>query len=169
MTVMRPIHTNASFGDMQLHLDFRTPAKIESKGQGRGNSGVFFMGRYELQILDSVDNPTYVNGQCASIYKQHPPLMNASRPRGEWQTYDVVWIAPRFAPDGKVTSPARLTVFLNGVLVQYESVLAGPTVYRGTPRYTAHEPEGPIELQDHENPTAFRNIWVRKLTLPPAS
>jgi len=163
------IRTNATFGDIQLHLEFRTPAKRESKGQGRGNSGVFFMGRYELQILDSVDNPTYVNGQGGAIYKQHPPLVNASRPGGEWQTYDVVWIAPRFAADGKLTSPARMTVFLNGVLVQHDSVLTGPTLYRGAPQYVAHEPEGPLTLQDHQNPTAFRNIWVRKLVLPPGS
>jgi len=155
--------TKQAFGNIQLHLEFRTPAKIEGKGQGRGNSGVFFMGRYELQILDSHENPTYVNGQAASIYKQHPPLANASRPAGEWQTFDVVFIAPRFAADGSLVSPARMTAFHNGVLVQHDAVLTGPTEYRGQPKYLAHAAQLPLSLQDHRNPTAFRNIWVREL------
>jgi hypothetical protein len=158
--------TKRTFGDIQLHLEFRTPAKVEGKGQGRGNSGVFFMGLYELQILDSWENPTYVNGQAASIYKQHPPLVNASRPPGTWQTYDVVFIAPRFAADGTLASPARMTVFHNGVLVQHDAILTGPTEYRGQPKYKAHAARLPLQLQDHHNPTAFRNIWVRELTLP---
>jgi hypothetical protein len=155
--------TKRAFGDIQLHLEFRTPAKIEGKGQGRGNSGVFFMGRYELQILDSYQNDTYVNGQAGSIYKQHPPLVNASRPPGEWQTYDVVFIAPCFAADGSLVSPARVTAFHNGVLVQHDVVLTGPTEYRGQPKYQAHAAKLPLSLQDHRNPTAFRNIWVREL------
>jgi hypothetical protein len=158
--------TKIAFGDIQLHLEFRTPAKIEGSGQGRGNSGVFFMGLYELQILDSWHNETYANGQAASIYKQQPPLVNASRPPGEWQTYDVVFIAPRFAADGSLTSPARMTAFHNGVLVLYDAVLRGPTVFRGTPRYVPHAARLPLALQDHRNPVAFRNIWVRELTLP---
>lgn len=160
--------TKQAFGDIQLHLEFRTPATIGGKnqGQGRGNSGVFFMGRYELQILDSHENPTYVNGQAASIYKQHPPLVNASRPAGEWQTYDVVFIAPRFTADGALISPARVTTFHNGVLVQHAAVLTGPTVYRGQPKYQAHASKLPLVLQDHRNPNAFRNIWVRELSLP---
>jgi hypothetical protein len=151
---------------VQLHLEFRTPAKIEGKGQGRGNSGVFFMGRYEVQILDSHDNPTYVNGQAGSIYKQHPPLVNASRPPGEWQTYDIVFVAPRFAADGSLISPARITAFHNGVLVQHNAVLGGPTEYRGPSKYKPHAGKLPLELQDHGNPVAFRNIWAREINLP---
>ena len=158
--------TKRAFGDIQLHLEFRTPAKVEGKGQGRGNSGVFFMGLYELQVLDSHENPTYVNGQAGSIYKQHPPLVNASRPPGEWQSYDAVFVAPRFAADGTVARPARLTVFHNGVLVQHDVVLTGPTEYRGQPKYKAHAVKLPLLLQDHRNPVAYRNIWVRELMLP---
>lgn len=161
--------TKAVFGDLQLHLEFRTPAKVEGAGQGRGNSGVFFMGLYELQILDSWQNPTYVNGQAAAIYKQHPPLVDANRRPGEWQTYDVVFIAPRFAPDGRLLAPARMTAFHNGVLVQYDAVLRGPTVFRGEPHYAPHAARLPLVLQDHRNPVAFRNIWVRELSWPGAA
>jgi Domain of Unknown Function (DUF1080) len=160
------IRTRQSFGDVQLHLEFRTPAKIEGKGQGRGNSGVFFMGRYEVQVLDSHDNPTYVNGQAGSIYKQSPPLVNASRPPGEWQTYDIVFFAPRFAADGSLASPARITAFHNGVLVQHNTILTGPTEYRGAPKYAPHAAKLPLELQEHGNPVAFRNIWVREMIFP---
>lgn len=166
--------TKRAFGDVQLHLEFRTPAKVEGKDQGRGNSGVFFMGLYELQILDSWENPTYVNGQAASVYKEHAPLVNASRPPGEWQTYDVVFVAPRFAADGAVLSPARMTAFHNGVLVLHDVVLTGPTPNGPTykqpklPPYAAHAARLPLMLQDHRNPTAFRNIWVRELNLPEA-
>jgi hypothetical protein len=158
--------TKAAFGDLQLHLEFRSPAKVEGSGQGRGNSGIYFMGLYELQILDSWQNPTYVNGQAAAIYKQHPPLVNASGPPGEWQTYEVVFLAPRFAPDGRLLAPARMTAFHNGVLVQYDAVLRGPTVFRGEPHYAPHAARLPLVLQDHRNPVAFRNIWVRELTWP---
>lgn len=157
--------TKQKFGDVQLHIEFRTPAKIEGAGQGRGNTGVYFMGLYEIQILDSIDNPTYVNGQAASIYKQFPPLVNASRRAGEWQAYDVVFIAPRFAADGKLLSPARMTAFHNGVLVQYDAQLRGPTVFQGQPKYAPHAAELPLLLQDHRNPVAFRNIWIRRLKL----
>jgi hypothetical protein len=157
-----------AFGDIQLHLEFRTPAKVESKSQGRGNSGVFFMGIYELQVLDSHDNPTYANGQAGSIYKQHPPLVNASRGPGEWQVYDAVFVAPRFDEAGKLISPARVTAFHNGVLIQHDVVLRGPTSYRGTPPFQAHAAKLPLTLQDHGNPVAFRNIWVRELNLPAA-
>ena len=168
------IRTKATFGDLQMHLEFRTPAEVKGTGQGRGNSGIFFFGvnsepriggpgMYELQILDSYDNPTYVNGQAGSIYKQSPPLVNASRKPGEWQTFDIVWIAPRFDAAGKLVSPARMTVFHNGVLVQHDVVLPGPTANRGTPDYVPHPPKGHIMLQDHSNATAFRNIWVREL------
>ena len=158
--------TKQSFGDVQLHLEFRTPAHVVSSSQGRGNSGVFFMGLYELQVLDSYNNPTYVNGQAGSIYKQHPPLVNASRPPGEWQTYEAVFIAPRFAADGTLLSPARLTVLHNGVLVQHDAMVRGTTVWRGEPKYVPHAAKLPLMLQDHRNPIAFRNIWIRELTLP---
>ena len=160
--------TKTAFGDIQLHLEFRTPAKIAGSGQGRGNSGIYFMGLYELQILDSWQNSTYVNGQAAAVYKQHPPLVNASRPPGEWQTYDVVFIAPRFAADGRLLSPARITALHNGVLVQYDAVLRGPTVFRGEPHYAPHAAKLPLVLQDHRNAVAFRNIWVRELKLSAA-
>jgi hypothetical protein len=160
------IHTREAFGDVQLHLEWREPPDVAGESQARGNSGVFFMGLYELQVLDSYKNKTYVNGQAGSIYKQHPPLVNPTRPPGEWQTYDVVFIAPRFTADGKVASPARMTVFFNGVLVQHDAVLRGPTRWRGEPVYHAHAARLPLALQDHGNPVAFRNIWVRPLALP---
>jgi hypothetical protein len=160
------VQTKQAFGDVQLHLEFRTPAKVVGDGQGRGNSGIYFMGLYELQILDSWQNPTYANGQAASIYKQIPPLVNASRQPGDWQSYDVVFIAPRFAADGKLLRPARMTAFHNGVLVQHDVTLRGPTVFRGEPKYSPHAAKLPLLLQDHRNPVAFRNIWVRELSLP---
>lgn len=160
------IETKESFGDVQLHIEFRCPLPVSGKSQGRGNSGIFFMGLYELQVLDSYDNETYVNGQAGSLYKQHAPLVNASRKPGEWQTYDAVFVAPRFAADGSVLSPARVTVFHNGVLVQHDVALRGPTVFRGQPQYAAHAARLPLALQDHKNPTAFRNIWIRELHLP---
>lgn len=166
------IRTRRSFGDYQLHLEYRVPVGIRETGQSRGNSGLFLAatsgpgGGYELQILDSYENATYVNGQAASIYKQHPPLVNASRPPGEWQTYDVIWTAPRFAADGSLASPARVTVLHNGVLVQDHVALTGETLYRGTPRYGPPHGASPILLQAHGDPSpplAFRNIWVREL------
>jgi hypothetical protein len=160
------IETRVGFGDVQLHIEFRCPLPASGSGQRRGNSGVFLMKHYELQVLDSYENETYVNGQAGSIYKQHPPLVNASRPPGEWQTFDVVFIAPRFTADGSLVSPARFTVFHNGVLVQHDVELRGGTTNRGTPAYSAHPDRLPISLQDHNNPTAFRNIWIRKLSLP---
>lgn len=160
------IRTKAAFGDIQLHLEFRAPPVIKGRGQGRGNSGVFFMERYELQVLDSYENKTYVNGQLGSIYKQHPPLVNAARPPGEWQTYDVVFTAPRFNEDGSLRSPARITAFLNGVLIQNNVELLGPTEYRGRPVYRAHAARLPLQLQDHGDLVAFRNIWVRELNVP---
>lgn len=157
------IHTKQGFGDCQLHIEWRTPAEVKGDGQGRGNSGIFLMGRYELQVLDSYNNRTYANGQAASIYKQIPPLVNASRGPGEWQTYDIIFIAPRFYPDGSVKSQAQITVLHNGVLVQFNSHLLGGTQYIGVGNYEAHGPEEPIVLQDHGNPVSFRNIWIRKL------
>lgn len=165
------IETRRAFRDYQLHLEWRIPAQIDGTGQGRGNSGVFLASTgpgdegYEVQILDSYGNATYVNGQAASVYKQHPPLVNASRSPGEWQTYDIVWRAPVFGADGGLVSPATVTVLHNGVLVQDNTALAGETVYIGRPAYRVHGP-APIKLQAHGDPSApisFRNIWVREL------
>jgi len=169
------IETRRSFRNYQLHLEWRVPANVTGSGQGRGNSGVFLASTgpadagYELQIMDSYNNPTYVNGQAASLYKQHPPLVNAARKPGEWQTYDVVWTAPTFAADGKVLSPARVTAFHNGVLVQNDAVLAGETLYIGKPYYRPYV-SAPIKLQAHGDPSpplSFRNIWVRELPAAP--
>lgn len=160
------IQTKAVFGDVQLHLEWRTPAEVRGNSQGRGNSGVFFMGLYEVQVLDSHGNKTYVNGQAGSVYKQHPPLVNASRGPGEWQVYDIVFVAPRFSPDGTLLSKARVTAFHNGVLVQHDVELDGPTSWRGLPKYQFHVPRLPLKLQDHGNPVAYRNIWIRPLDLP---
>ncbi len=157
------IITRQGFGDVQLHIEWRTPAEVVGEGQGRGNSGVYLMRRYEVQVLDSYDNRTYSNGQAASLYKQHIPLVNASRGPGEWQVYDIVFRAPRFAADGTVKTPAVVTVFHNGVLVQDHVVLRGPTVYIGDPAYEAHSEREPIQLQNHGNPVGYRNIWVREL------
>lgn len=165
------IQTRRKFTDYQLHLEWRIPPNITGSGQARGNSGLFLASTgdgdagYELQIVDSYTNKTYVNGQAASIYKQHPPLANAMRPPGEWQVYDVVWTAPRFNADGTLKSPASVTAFHNGVLVQNHAILAGETLYIGKPSYRAHGP-APIKLQDHGDPSeaiSFRNIWVREL------
>ncbi len=161
------IMTRASYGDLQLHIEFREPLPVVGTSQGRGNSGVFFMGLYELQVLDNYNNPTYSNGQAGSIYKQSIPLVNACRPPGEWQTYDAVWIAPRFAPDGSLVSPARITVFHNGVLILHDFRLYGPSIYQGRPHYVPHAARLPLELQEHHNPVAFRNIWIRKLNSCP--
>lgn len=165
------IQTRRAFTNYRLHLEWRIPAEIQGSGQARGNSGVFLGATgpgdagYELQILDSFANPTYVNGQAGAIYKQHPPRANPARPPGEWQTYDVIWTAPRFARDGSLASPARVTVRFNGVLVQNNAALSGETVYIGRPAYRAHGPL-PIKLQAHGDPSlpiSFRNIWVRPL------
>lgn len=162
------IRTRQAFGDVQLHLEFRTLAQPTGEGQGASNSGVFLMERYELQVLDSYRNSTYVNGQAAAVYKQYPPLVNASRPPGEWQSYDVLFLAPRFADDGRVLAPARMTALHNGVLVQHHVALQGATVYRGQPKYDAHAAQLPLRLQDHGDAVAFRNIWIRAIA-PPAS
>jgi Domain of Unknown Function (DUF1080) len=157
------IKTKRGFGDCQMHIEFRTPAEVKGDGQGRGNSGIFLMGKYELQVLDNYSNKTYVNGQAGSMYKQLPPLVNACRPPGEWQTYDIVFTAPRFYDDGRLKSQARITVIHNGVLVQNNTTIWGSTEYIGSPVYKKHSDKEPIFLQDHGNPTAFRNIWIREL------
>jgi hypothetical protein len=157
------IQTRQGFGDVQLHIEWRTPEVVKGEGQGRGNSGVFFMGRYEIQVLDSYENHTYPNGQAASVYKQTIPLVNASRKPGEWQTYDIIFMAPRFNEQGRVTHPARVTVFHNGVLVQNNVEIWGDTQYIGLPTYTKHDDRLPLRLQDHGDLVSFRNIWIREL------
>ncbi len=157
------ITTKDAFGDCQLHVEFATPEKVVGSGQGRGNSGVYLMNRYEVQILDSYDNKTYFDGQCASIYKQTPPMVNACRKPGEWQTYDIVFEAPRFTDDGTVARPAYVTVLHNGVLVQNHFELLGGTFYDQPPHYTKHAEREPLHLQFHGNPVKFRNIWIREI------
>jgi hypothetical protein len=165
------IQTKKTFTDFQLHIEYRIPSNITGTGQARGNSGVFLAsipfgaGGYELQVLDNYNNSTYVNGQAGSIYKQSPPLVNACRKPGEWQSYDVIWTAPRFNEDGTLKSPARATVFHNGVLVQNNTELKGDTPYIGQPSYHKHGP-APIRLQAHgdkSEPLSYRNIWLRPL------
>lgn len=158
------IRTRQNFGDCQLHLEFAAPVPPDGEGQGRGNSGLFFgMGRYEIQILDSYKNVTYADGSAGSLYGQYPPLVNASRPPGQWQTYDVIYTAPRFDQQAKLVSPARVTLFHNGVLVQNNSELTGPTSWLERAPYSPHPEKTPIALQDHGNPVRFRNLWVREL------
>lgn len=156
------IQTKQEFGDFQLHIEWRAPSEIVGEGQGRGNSGIFMMGKYELQVLDSYVSKTYANGQAGSIYKQGAPLVNACKEPGEWQTYDVIFMAPVFTEKGDLKAPARITVFHNGVLIQNNFELRGPTEYNRIPMYEAHG-KGPLVLQDHGNPVSFRNIWVREL------
>jgi len=156
------IRTRESFGDVQLHLEFATPAEVVSASQGRGNSGVFFLERYEVQVLDSFDNVTYADGQAGALYGQFPPLVNASLPPGQWQTYDIVFRAPVFE-EGRLVRPARATVFHNGVLVQDAQELIGATAHKTVATYVAHAPEAPLMLQDHGNPVRYRNVWIRRL------
>ena len=156
------IKTKKTFGDFQLHIEWRAPTEIVGEGQGRGNSGIFMQERYELQVLDSYESQTYSNGQAGSIYKQSVPLVNANRKPGEWQTYDVVYTAPRFSENGRVLIPAYITVFLNGVIIQNHTQIYGPTEYKGLPVYVAHG-KASLKLQDHGNPVSYRNIWVREL------
>lgn len=157
------IQTKQGFGDVQLHIEWKSPEVVKSEGQGRGNSGVFLMGRYEIQVLDSYDNHTYPNGMAASVYKQRIPLANACRKPGEWQTYDIIFMAPRFNEHGRVTHPARVTVIHNGVLVQNNVEILGGTEYIGLPTYTEHPDKLPLGLQDHGDLVSFRNIWIREL------
>jgi hypothetical protein len=156
------IKTKQTFGDIQLHIEWRAPSEIVGEGQGRGNSGIFLQERYELQVLDSYESVTYSNGQAGSIYKQAIPLVNANRKPGEWQVYDVVYTAPKFGENGRVITPAAITVLHNGVLVQNHTNLTGPTEYQGLPVYQPHG-KASIKLQDHGNPVSYRNIWVREL------
>ena len=157
------ITSKQSFGSCQLHVEWAAPQVVQGEGQGRGNSGIYFQGRYEVQILDSYGNKTYFDGQAASIYKQWPPLVNACRPPGEWQTYDIVFDAPRFDEQGELTKPAYLTVLHNGVLVQNHAELQGTTAWDRVPAYQAHPAKLPLHIQDHGNPVRFRNLWIREL------
>ncbi len=157
------IYTREAFGDCQLHVEFAEPVSPKGESQERGNSGVFLMGLYEIQVLDSYQNKTYADGQAAAVYGQYPPLVNASRPPGQWQTYDIVFHGPRFAKDGKLLRPARVTVLHNGVLVQDNVELSGPTAHGERPPYKAHPEKLPLALQDHGDPVRFRNIWIREL------
>ena len=158
--------TNQSFGDCQLHVEFRTPATVKGEGQSRGNSGVYLMGFYEIQVLDSYKNPTYSNGQAAAVYKQHIPLVNASREPGQWQAYDILFKAPIFKEDGSIDKPATVTVLHNGVLVQNNVTIKGPTDWVRKPVYKKHDAKLPLFFQDHGddgNPISYRNIWIRPL------
>ena len=156
------IATKDHFGDCQVHIEWSAPTPPKGKGQGRGNSGVFLMGIYEIQVLDSFENETYHDGQAGAIYKQTPPAVNAMRPPGQWNTYDIFWTAPRFNEDGSLLSPAYITAVHNGILILNHFELKGDTPYSRPPSYKKHAPTGPISLQDHGNPVRFRNIWVRE-------
>lgn len=157
------IRTKKGFGDCQLHIEWATPVEVKGEGQERGNSGVFLMDTYEVQVLDSYDNTTYADGQAAAIYGQFPPLVNACRKPGEWQTYDIIFHRPHFDPELNLVEPARMTVFHNGILVHDNVELTGPTAHKARPPYKAHDIRLPLSLQDHGNPVRYRNIWLREL------
>lgn len=157
------IQTKQPFGDVQLHVEWAAPTPVQGSSQGRGNSGVFLMGRYEVQVLDSYENETYADGQAAALYGQHPPLFNASRPPGAWQTYDIYFRRPRFSQTGALLEPARATVVHNGILVQNNAEFWGPTEWLQSTFYSPHPDRLPLALQDHGNPVRYRNIWLREL------
>jgi hypothetical protein len=162
------LSTRDAFGDVQLHIEWTSPKPAKGTGQDRGNSGVFMAdGRYEVQVLDSRDNVTYADGQAGALYGQFPPLVNATRAPGEWQSYDIVYHRPRFKPDGSLISAARFTVFLNGVLIQDNMELVGPTANGSRPPFTMHADRLPITLQDHGHPVRYRNVWLRDLEKAP--
>lgn len=157
------IETKQSFGDCQLHVEWAAPSPPHGEDQDRGNSGIFLMGLYEVQVLDSYQSKTYADGQAGAIYGQYPPLVNACRPPGEWQTYDIVWHGPRFDASGKLVRPATVTVIQNGVLVQDHVTLTGPTAHKQRPPYSVHPEKLPLKLQDHSHPVRYRNIWIREM------
>jgi hypothetical protein len=157
------IQTKRSFGDCQLHIEWASPERVQGSGQGRGNSGVYIMGRYEIQVLDSYNNHTYPDGSAGALYKQQPPLVNASRKPGEWQSYDIIFKAPRFEKNGKLAKPGYVTVLHNGVLIQNHTEIEGTTAWDRAPAYEAHPEKQPLQLQDHGNPVRYRNIWIREL------
>jgi len=167
ITRKHDISTKEAFGDCQLHIEWATPEKITGSGQGRGNSGVYLMGLYEVQVLDSYGNKTYFDGQAGSIYKQSPPMVNACRKPGEWQSYDIIFNGPRFDASGKLKRPGYVTVLQNGVVVQNHTKLLGATYYDQPPKYEAHPEKLPLTLQFHHNDTRFRNIWIREIHKPP--
>ena len=158
------LRTKEVFGDVQLHVEWAAPPQVRGDSQNRGNSGIFLQGRYEVQVLDSFNNPTYPDGQAGALYGQWPPLVNAVRRPGEWQSYDIVFEAPRFEGT-KLVKAAYMTVFLNGVLLHHRKELMGPTVHRALARYAPQPADGPLVLQDHQQPVRFRNIWIRRLAL----
>jgi hypothetical protein len=160
------VRSKQKFGDCQVHIEWSAPTPPKGTSQGRGNSGIFLMGIYEMQILDSFNNETYFDGQAAAIYKQTPPMVNAMRAPGQWNVYEIAWTAPRFNEDGSLKSPAYITAFHNGALVLNHFELLGDTPFNRPPQYKMHDPVGPIALQDHGNPVRFRNIWVRELAAP---
>jgi hypothetical protein len=155
--------TKQKFGDVQLHVEWAAPAEVRGTSQNRGNSGIYLQGRYEVQVLDSYQNPTYADGQAGALYGQWPPLANATRKPGEWQSYDIVFEAPKFE-GGKLVKPAYATVFLNGVLLHNHKELMGPTVHRALAKYTVQPAEDSLVLQDHQQPVRYRNIWIRRLS-----
>lgn len=157
------IVTTNQFGDIQLHLEFREPTPPKGSGQGRGNSGVIFMGHYEIQVLDCYNNPTYPDGAVGAIYSQHPPLANACRLPGEWETYDILFTVPRFDNNGKLAAPGYATVILNGIVVQNHQTILGDTNAHAPGKFSSTNPTGPLVLQFHHNAVAFRNIWVRSI------
>ncbi len=157
------IHTSQAFGDCQLHVEWAAPNLTRGEDQDRGNSGVYLMSLYEIQVLDSYQNKTYPDGQAAAVYGQYPPLVNASRPPGQWQTYDIIFHGPRFDKDGKLLRPAFVTVFHNGLLVQDHVAIMGPTEHKQRPPYHVTPEKLPLMLQDHSHPVRFRNIWIREL------
>jgi hypothetical protein len=157
------LRTRQEFTDVQVHVEFATPSEVRGNSQGRGNSGVFLLGEFEIQVLDSYGNVTYADGQAASMYGQYPPLVNASRPPGEWQTYDIVFKAPRFSAGGALETPAVVTVMHNGIVVHHATPFWGPTRHRAVAAYTPGMARGPLALQDHGNPLRYRNVWVREL------
>jgi hypothetical protein len=163
------LYSARGFGDVQLHVEWATPVPARGTSQGRGNSGVFLMGLYEVQVLDSYQNDTYPDGQAAAIYGQYPPLVNACRPPGEWQTYDIFFRRPRFQPDGGLVTPARITVIHNGILVQDDAEPWGPTMWLQALPYTPHADKLPLALQDHGNPVRYRNVWLRELPEGPTA
>lgn len=157
------IRTIQKFGDCQLHIEWSTPIPASGKGQARGNSGVFLMDLYEVQVLDCYNNQTYADGMAGAIYGQHPPLVNACRPPGKWQSFDIIFHRPLFDDNGNLTQPARMSILHNGILIQDNAELTGPTAWKKRPPYKPHASELPISLQDHGNPVRYRNVWIRKL------
>jgi hypothetical protein len=160
------ITSKQKFGDCQLHVEFATPKEVKGSGQGRGNSGIYLMSRYEVQILDSYDNKTYFDGQCGAIYKEQPPMVNVCRQPGEWQSFDILFTAPQFLDDGELKSPGYVTVLQNGVVIQNHFELLGATSYTEPAKYVKHDEQEPIQIQFHGNPVRFRNIWIRENVKP---